>query len=251
MSDPERLLESGADPEVRELLRSLRELAPDASMGLASWGAMAAKVATLPTVVPPPGAAAPSAVSTGLSHALGAKLLAVALATTVVGAGAFWFHAAHRGAVSVPNPAKAALGAAPVTNTATPATATQNEAASAPNNDANSDPNDDSATLPERTNALPANSGSRASRLDAEASLLAKARTALHNGDAHGAAVALNQLQSAFPQGALGQEREVLAIEVLAESGNLRAAKRRANAFIAAHPASPHNAKLERFLEVR
>jgi outer membrane protein assembly factor BamD (BamD/ComL family) len=81
--------------------------------------------------------------------------------------------------------------------------------------------------------------------------LLAKARSALHNGDAHGAALALSQLQSAFPKGALGQEREVLAIEVLAENGNLAAARKRANAFIAAHPSSPHNAKLERFLEAR
>ncbi|HEX3776796.1 MAG TPA: outer membrane protein assembly factor BamD [Polyangiaceae bacterium] len=242
MSDPERLLESGADPEVRELLESLRELAPDAKLGLASWGIMAAKVATLPTVVPPPAAAAPSAVGTGISQAIGAKLLAVAMATTVVGAGAIWFHAAHRGSMAVPNPAKAAPSAAPV-QSAPPAPAPQDEAANAAS--------DDTASAREPASAPSPSAGTHASRLDAEASLLAKARSALHNGDAHGAALALSQLQSAFPKGALGQEREVLAIEVLAENGNLAAARKRANAFIAAHPSSPHNAKLERFLEAR
>jgi len=46
----------------------------------------------------------------------------------------------------------------------------------------------------------------------------------------------------------LGQEREVLAIEVLAAQGNAAAAKRRAQAFIAAYPKSPHSATLARFV---
>jgi outer membrane protein assembly factor BamD (BamD/ComL family) len=91
----------------------------------------------------------------------------------------------------------------------------------------------------------------RVSRLDAEASLLAKVRSQLHSGDPHGALATLNQLQTAFPNGQLTQERDVLTVEVLAANGNTAAAKRKANAFIAAHRSSPHSAKLERFVESR
>jgi hypothetical protein len=40
----------------------------------------------------------------------------------------------------------------------------------------------------------------------------------------------------------------VLAIEVLAAHGEHGAARRSAQAFVRAHPASPHNQKLGRFL---
>jgi hypothetical protein len=47
----------------------------------------------------------------------------------------------------------------------------------------------------------------------------------------------------------LSQEREVLAIEVLAAQGNTDAARRRAKAFIALHPKSPHSPQLKRFAD--
>lgn len=81
--------------------------------------------------------------------------------------------------------------------------------------------------------------------------MLAKVRSQLHGGDPHAALATLNQMQSAFPNGELTQERDVLAVEVLAANGNTAAAKRKANAFIAAHPTSPHSARLERFVESR
>jgi hypothetical protein len=242
MGDPERLLKSGAvDPQVRELVKSLRGIAPEAGVGLSSWGAMAAKVATLPTVVPPPGApvasgasASTSALGAGLPHALGLKLLGVAVASTVIGVGVHWAHTAHQTPSRAPNAAVAtaivspakALPAAPTPEQDTPASFS-------PSNSAFSS----------------ASSGAHVSRLEAEASLLAKARSELRNGQPRAALGTLNQLQSSFPRGGLSQEREVLAVEVLAANGNVAAAKRKANAFIAAHPASPYSAKLERFVD--
>ncbi len=243
MGDPERLLKSGAaDPEVRELLQSMRELAPGPRMGVASWGAMAAKVATLPTVVPAPGSALPVPVSSagaGISHALALKLVAAALASTFLGAGVYWYHAAQRAHASAAN----APASAPVAAQVAPAAISQVT------------PTDEDAInpAPAPSSAGPgaANSATRGSRLDAEASMLAKVRSQLHAGDPHAALATLNQMQSAFPNGQLTQERDVLAVEVLAANGNTAAAKRKANAFIAAHPSSPHSAKLERFVESR
>jgi hypothetical protein len=251
MGDPERLLKSGAaDPEVRELLQSLRELAPEPRMGVASWGVMAAKVATLPTVVPAPGSALPvpaGSIGTGISHALGLKLVAAAVASTFLGVGAYWVHAVNhapkvdalrdprRGAPSV-------VATAPITTPVTSAAV----AAPDPATDETSEAASQTSVTPITGVASP-----RASRLDAEASLLAKVRSQLHSGDPHGALASLNQLQTAFPNGQLTQERDVLAVEVLAANGNVAAAKRKANAFIAAHPSSPHSAKLERFVESR
>jgi hypothetical protein len=248
MSDPERLLKSGAvDPDVRDLLKSLREIAPAPRAGVNSWGAMAARVATLPTVVPAPGTAAPSAagtVGTGVSHALGVKLVAAVVASTVLGAGGYWYHVEHRApnrvASVAPSAVVAPLVAAPVAAVTPPADGTPTDSAAA-----------DIAPVQSNTPPSPAASGTRRSRLDAEASLLAKVRSQLRSGDSHGALATLNQLQAQFPRGELSQERDVLTVEVLAANGNTAAAKRKANAFIAAHPSSPHSAKLERFVEAQ
>ncbi len=250
MGDPERLLKSGAaDPQVRELLQSLRGIAPEANMGVSSWGVMAAKVATLPTVVPAPGSApaapaAPAApgalaggIAGGVSQVIGLKLLAVAVASTVLGVGVYWVHAANQ------RPNRAAGTVAP---TAVARLAASQQAAEPSSDQAALDL--DATPVQSDGNPSPA-SATRISRLDAEASMLAKAHSLLRSGDSHAALLTLNQLQSTFPRGALTQERDVLWVEVLAASGNTAAAKRKAAAFIAAHPRSPHSAKLERFVE--
>ncbi|WP_437594908.1 tetratricopeptide repeat protein [Sorangium sp. So ce1000] len=85
--------------------------------------------------------------------------------------------------------------------------------------------------------------------LRAESALLTEARSKLRAGDAAGAAAILDRLRAQFPNGVLRQEREVLAIDVLAARGNAQEAKRRAQAFIQQYPKSPHSAKLRRFLE--
>ena len=70
----------------------------------------------------------------------------------------------------------------------------------------------------------------------------------LRGGDAPRRERASSASRRSFPRGVLLQEREVLAIEVLAAQGDAAAAQRRARAFVKAHPESPHSAKLRRFL---
>ena len=73
-----------------------------------------------------------------------------------------------------------------------------------------------------------------------ERALLAAARDAHRRGDDRTALTTLATAQQRHPNGVLGQEREVLAIEALAQLGNREAASTRAKAFLKAFPTSPH-----------
>jgi len=90
--------------------------------------------------------------------------------------------------------------------------------------------------------ALPfgAPSSAPASRLREESGALLEARAALRAGDAARSLALLEQARVRYPHGALGQEREALAIRALAQSGDRAAAARRARAFLQAHPQSPY-----------
>jgi hypothetical protein len=233
MSDPERLLESHVvDTDVRDLLESLRRMKPERS-GLQTWGAMAAKLAKLPTVVPAPGTGVhPSIpVAAGASKAaLALKIGVIAVTAAMVGTGALWV----RSVDTLAEPAPSAALTAPVAMPDPPST----EAAPAPD-----------APTPKPENSAP--QMSRSSRLEAEASLLAKARVQLRGGSPEAALSTLSKLQREFPSGALTQERDVVTVEALAASGNASAAAHKAQAFIAAHPTSPHSATLQRFVEAK
>lgn len=89
----------------------------------------------------------------------------------------------------------------------------------------------------------------RASRLREENQLLGDARSALRGGDPAEALKKLDAAGGRFPDGVLAQEREVLAIEALAKSGQRAAASARATAFLAAHPTSPHATKVRSFVQ--
>lgn len=90
---------------------------------------------------------------------------------------------------------------------------------------------------------------SRDDALARESALLVQARSALRAGQTVRARSLLTQLESRYAHGMLGQEREVLNIELLAASGEQKAAARRARTFIAKHPKSPHAGKLARFVD--
>lgn len=82
------------------------------------------------------------------------------------------------------------------------------------------------------------------SPLAQEARALAAIRSALRDGDAASALSSLGKLASRFPQSALSQEREVLAIEALVRLERMDEARLRAARFLAAHPESPHSSKV-------
>jgi hypothetical protein len=251
MSDPERILKSAAaDPAVRELLLSLREAAPGSNAGIQSWGAMAAKVAALPKVVPAPAAApaglapgVPSHLSPALAQVVSAKLAAGVVMAAFLGVAGHWYRAEHRAPNRVVNPASSAPVAAPI--------AVQASRAAPPVTVAGVDTPLPAVSALARAAPSPAFSSSRLSRLDAEASLVATVRRELRGGDPRAALGKLRRLQAQFPNGELRQERDVLTVEALAASGNSAAAKSKAAAFVAAHPSSPLSARLERLVETR
>jgi len=76
--------------------------------------------------------------------------------------------------------------------------------------------------------------------LSVEAAMITRARAQLRGGDAPAALSTLSRLRSRARNGALGQERELLTIQALSALGQTEAARRRARAFVASYPDSPH-----------
>jgi Outer membrane lipoprotein len=241
MSDPERWLSGDGEGDAleRDLLASLRKVDPPDGAKAVAWDAVAARVA---------GAAVlGTAAATGLRGAIlvlkaaATKVaLGVALAGATVGGVAVWVHvrAASRVAHGEGQRPVHAEGPGPAI-----APEASEGLASVP-------------VIPERSPSPSAPAATRATpdrphvdRLGAESALLTEARAELRRGDVTAAQATLTRMQAAFPNGVLGQEREVLAIEVLAASGKTDAARRRARAFIEAHPESPHSTTLGHLLD--
>ena len=116
---------------------------------------------------------------------------------------------------------------------------------------ASAEPSIASAVAPVPTAPVPVGSGRRddAARVEerpaakdaalaSEMVLVEMARSALTRGDSSAALAALDRHRSEFPQGALREERESLAIQALAASGNPAQARVRAKAFRQAFPGS-------------
>ncbi len=271
MGDPQRLLSniSDADDLERELLGSIQRLEPAAGAKDEAWSRLSAQIAAVALVGTAHGSAAASAASSSAVASgaaapvavaplaagpvgfapfalklLGSKLaLGLALAGGAAGVSAVWVHFQHAPAPAAPQVVTVAAlqprpsPSEPVTAEAPPVAEVAQvpaPSADAPTSDAPSRPNVEQ---------------SRKDRLGAESALLTRARAQLRHGDAPAAQQTLDQLRTKFPKGVLGQEREVLAIEVLAARGNGDAARKRARAFIAAYPSSPHSAQLSRFAD--
>jgi len=263
MTDPQRLLSSisDADDLERELLASIQNVEPPSGAKGEAWSKLSAQIAAVGLVSAAHGsaaagtsgaAAAPGASAAGAAvgwapaalHVLGGKLvLGLAVAGVAIGASALWVHN-HRETPPTPAPAKSVVASSlpPLAAPAEPSIAAPAELLPAPVPTPTPTPTPEAPVRPSTEQA-------RKDRLSAESALLTKARAELRRGDAATAQQTLDQLRVKFPQGVLGQEREVLSIEVLAARGNTDAARRRARAFIAAYPKSPHSAQLARFTE--
>jgi hypothetical protein len=236
--DPERLLSatSGTDPLERELLGSVRHVGPPDGAKDAAWRNIAGQIAVVAAVgaVSSSTAAAASKASVGAlaSWAASAKVAAVVVASGLAIGGGYMALRSPEASPSVA-PRPVVLPAKNVAPVVPPAPEV------AP-------PAEEAAILDSPTPKLEPR---RQDLLKAESSLLMSARAQLRSGNTAGAQASLDRLQAQFPKGMLTQEREVLAIEVLNARGNVDAAKRRAKAFVARYPKSPHSAKLARFLE--
>jgi len=261
MTDPHRLLSdlSDADELERELLASIRQVVPPAGAKSEAWAKLSVQLAAvgLVSVASVPGTTAASLASSAaapatsaaagaspawLPGALKGLLGKVLLGVAVTGTGsALWVHV-QRGQ---PAPVVAASAVA-VKMSPPPAMTARPE----PIGEAPALPvMPTAAPTPAESPLKPSSEASREDRLSAESNWLTRARAELRRGNAASAQQILEQMRVKFPNGVLGQEREVLSIEVLAARGNTDAARRRARAFIAAHPKSPHSAQLARFAD--
>lgn len=259
MADPQRMLSnlSDADDVERELLGSIQRLDPPDGARSEAWARLSVQIAAVALVstahgsaaaaakiAGAPGAAGVSGAAQGLAR-LAAKLfgskavVALVVACTAVGTFASWLHFQGAEPPGVVAAKLQSVSAAPVSPLAL---AIAQRAPFVPA----SEPRPTAIVVPD-SSVRPNNEKYPQDRLSAESALLAQARAELRNGDTSAAARSLNRLRTGFPKGVLGQEREVLAIEVLAAQGNTDAARRRAKSFISAYPKSPHSAQLGRF----
>ena len=120
---------------------------------------------------------------------------------------------------------------------------------------ASSHGNDAAVEASEASRALsPADNGhvptpaNATSQLREESLLLTQATEALRAGRAPDALAILDVSRQQFPSALLGQEREALAIEALWSANQRAAASARAQAFVVAHPTSPHAERLKAFV---
>ena len=262
MSDSKRLLSTtGEQHEIeRNLLRSLRDVAAPPDAKAETWTRLQAQLAATAAVAAGAAvaesvgrAAVGSAMDAGVvatpsgglataSGAMGAGTIKLGLGLLVVGsitaaAVAMWPREkpaitlrAVAPAPSVPAavvmPLRPELPAAPVLATEAPAAI---------------------PTVPSNRRAIHSKSPAPAAipdPLSVEAAMITKARSELRGGDARAALSTLGRLQSRSRNGALGQEREILTIQALSALGETEAARRRARAFVASYPDSPHAAQV-------
>ncbi|AUX28753.1 MULTISPECIES: tol-pal system YbgF family protein [Sorangium] len=253
MGDPERLLSAkgGADPLERELLGSVRHVGPPEGAKERAWSGIASQLAAAAAVgvTAGSGAAAAKKAAAGslLSPAFALKAAAVLVGGGLALGGGYWALSssaeppAPRGAAGPERAPAVAPEASAVAPRAPVATAAEPAPPPEPRPEAQIEGE------PSRRPSGPKQT--ETDLLRAESALLMEARAKLRSGDAAAAAATLERLRAQFPNGVLRQEREVLAIDVLASRGHLQEAKRRAQAFVKQYPNSPHSAKLKRFLD--
>ena len=81
-----------------------------------------------------------------------------------------------------------------------------------------------------------------------EGALLLAARVALRSANPTRALALTAQHERLFPRGAMREERDVIAIEALTQTGDRTRAARRAGAFLQRYPSSPYRARVEGLL---
>jgi hypothetical protein len=227
--DPKRWLSerSSAGELERELLASVRDAAPPAHAKSQAWRGIASAVAAGAAVTSiAPSAAAASGLLTKVAWTIAAGSIA---AGGYFAAQRVMPEARDSAPVSAPTVAPPVAAAPAITNVEPVAP--------------------EPAPQPTVKRAMKKSEPKAQDLLTRESAGLMRARAALRAGDAAEAQRLLEQMTSELPRGVLLQEREVLAIEVLAARGEISAASARARAFAKAHPTSPHTSRLHGLLD--
>jgi hypothetical protein len=222
MTDPKRLTEAneGSDGE-RELLLAGRAARLPESDRRALWASIALSLPSVGTSSPGRG---PVTAAPRLSPYLTKGLILLGAVTGLsLGASQLW-PSAPLTARSTPSLARPPLATHPLSSSVEPTPVVAPEPAVAP------------SVTPSDARARPTTS----SQLREESVAILEARSALRAGDPARSLTLLEQARVRFPRGALGQEREALTIQALAQSGEHASARRRAVTFLRAHPQSPY-----------
>jgi hypothetical protein len=245
MGDPRWFGATNEDELERELLGSLRDVAPPPGAKGETWNRLAVQVAAAATIGT--ASAAAHAVGSGAGAALQAtKVLTVKVAASIaltgslaVGGG-WWIHRQMTAPPAVPIAAEHVAFADRVARPALPVLAPPQEAEEtvAPSLPAPVDPAERASKGVE---ARP-----RSDQLSLESRMLTEARAQLRGGDPRAALATLERLRARAPKGVLMQERDVLAIQIASALGDSATARRRAKEFLDAHPESPHAPQLRR-----
>ncbi len=235
MSEPRRLL---LDPEIsgfeRELLGSWAEEQPNAvardrAMGLATIAAGAALGAAA-IGAKAGGSIAPKAAATSVAAIV--KWLAIGV-VVVGGTTSGVAYVARDRETDRETPTATAIPTATATATAT-ATTTPTPAKTA---------TDDMPSVTPSSLPSPARP-TRADTLADQIAAMDAIRSALASGSGGRALRLVDDYERRFPRGAFVEEAEALRVEAIAKSGDRAAASRAADRFLAAHPNSPHAARV-------
>lgn len=232
--------------ELGQLVHSARGDLPDAAL-------LSRVAARLPDGAFP--TASPGAAASATGFSAGVKLLLGLVVAGGVGAASYAaFGGGSTGTTQRPGPIEVATASAPAgASGASPEPAAS--VAPAPMASAATNPSaaagQGSQALPvARSAAPPVEQGkaSAAASLSQEAKLLEQARRELVKQPAKALATT-EQHKRRFPNGALSQEREVIAIQALKALKREREANSRAATFEAEHPGSAHQRKVESVVE--
>lgn len=244
--DPPRLLdEGGSEGELRALMRAGKSEVPNEAQMLA----LAAKLGALGGLG---GASAAGAGGAGAGVAAGKAGLAVKVlaALTVIGVAGGGVAIARRKSVEALTHV-GIIAASPSASTS-PNTGTRPSASTSPNTSTTSSVGTSPGTktsasaFPSATPA-PTNAARPAESPDGEVRLLGRAQDALR-GRPEEALALCNDHANRFPAGAFVQEREVIAIQALVETGREGEARARADRFEARFPHSTHTRRIETLL---
>lgn len=266
-SDVKRLLEEGADPFEQSLLASAKRdrMSPEAAQTLAAaFGVTAAggtaaglggSVVATSSVAPKALASVPAA---KIAAIFGWKtvLFAVGGAGLLLGGAvvAFATFPSPHGGVGAPRSTEVAV--ASMVPTAIPGQSHAHDAAEAHPVEAEAlpaipatipsapAPTKRSARAPRSVRERPSPAETATNDVAAEVRLVERARRALASGDLTEANAILDDYERSFPHGSLAQEAAILRIDALARSGDRVATERAVAAYLAAHPRSPHAARL-------
>ena len=257
MSEPRRLLSDpdGATPFERGLLESYSAEQPSAAARTRALGIASVAAGTVATIGVAAGAGAAAPKAAGLAGLAVFKWVVIGVAVAGAATTVVVVRPDPEPVVVVTTstkaspvaPAKATAAVAPTPQVTAAAEARVEPPAISPA-DLRAAPSAPAPVAPRATPVAAAPAAPASGSLPAEIAALDRARKALEGGDPAQALTLVDAYQSQYPNGTFSEEAEVLRIEALAKRGDRARATSAGQRFLAAHPTSPHAARIRAIL---